>query len=155
LLVLIDIYDGSELMKNLLKGRDPKVERWKLIRDIGVLQVKLIVDGLRDLVLVPASLVAGIISLASTKDGRAGSQFYELLAWGKESEIWINLFGALNNSPETIAAPRIPGNQDIDDIVGRLESFVVDEVRRGGITSQAKDRLDKVLDAMQRKKRAP
>lgn len=139
-------------MNQPLREPDPKVERWTLIRDIGVLQVKLLVDGLRDLLLVPASLVAGIISLATTKDGRAGLQFYQLLAWGRESELWINLFGALKNSPETIEAPRTPGNRDIDDIVGRLESFVIDEVRRGGVTSQAKDRLDKILDAIQRKK---
>ena len=31
--------------------------------------------------------------------------------------------------------------------------FVVDEVKRGGVTTQAKNRLDKILDAMQRKNR--
>ncbi len=124
-----------------------------MLRDLGVLQVKLIVDGLRDIILVPASLVAGIISIASAKDGKPGLQFYHLLAWGKESEAWINLFGAVRNSPEEIKQPRPFGDRDIDDIVGRLESFVVDEVKRGGVTAQAKDRLDKILDAVQRKGR--
>ena len=131
---------------------DTATERWTLIRDIGVLQVKLIVDGLRDLVLVPLSLAAGIISLASSKDGKLGLQFYHLLAWGKQSEVWINLFGAVKNSPEKIEQPQPFGNQDIDDIVGRLESFVVDEVKRGGVTTQAKERLDKILAAVQRRK---
>ena len=131
---------------------DPETERWTLIRDIGVLQVKLIVDGLRDLVLVPLSLAAGIISLASSKDGKLGLQFYHLLAWGKQSEVWINLFGAVKNSPEKIEQPQPFGDQDIDDIVGRLESFVVDEVKRGGVTTQAKARLDKILAAVQRRK---
>jgi len=127
-------------------------ERWTLIRDIGVLQVKLIVDGLRDLVLLPLSLAAGIISLLSSKDGKLGLQFYHLLAWGKQTELWINLFGAVTNSPEKIEQPHPFGDQDIDDIVGRLESFVVDEVKRGGVTTQAKERLDKILDAVQRKR---
>lgn len=131
--------------------KEPAAERWTMLRDLGVLQVKLIVDGLRDLVLVPASLVAGIVSIVSGKDGRPGPQFYHLLAWGKESEVWINLFGAVKNSPETIKQPQPFGNQDIDDIVGRLESFVVDEAKRGGLTNQAKERLDKILDAVQRK----
>jgi hypothetical protein len=131
---------------------EPRTERWVLLRDLGVLQVKLIVDGLRDLVLVPLSLVAGIVSLASSKDNRPGPQFYHLLAWGKQSEVWINLFGAVKNSPEKIEQPQPFGDQDIDDIVGRLESFVVDEVKRGGVTTQAKERLDKILDAVQRKK---
>ena len=131
------------------------VERWTMLRDLGVLQVKLVVDGLRDIVLVPLSLVAGVISIASSKDGRPGPQFYHLLAWGKQSEVWINLFGAVKNSPEKIEQPMPFGDRDIDDIVGRLESFVVDEAKRGGVTTQAKERLDKILDAVQRKKQAP
>ncbi len=133
---------------------EPAAERWLLLRDLGVLQLKLIVDGLRDLILVPASLIAGIVSIASGKDGRPGLQFYHLLAWGKESEVWINLFGAVKNSPEEIVQPQPFGDHDIDNIVGRLEGFVVDEVRRGGLTTQAKERLDKILDAVQRKKKA-
>jgi len=130
-------------------------ERWTMLRDLGVLQIKLIVDGLRDIVLVPLSLVAGVISIASGKDGRPGPEFYHLLAWGKQSEVWINLFGAVKNAPEEMEQTIPFRDKDIDDIVGRLESFVVDEVKRGGVTTQAKERLDKLLDAEQRKKQAP
>jgi len=136
-------------------GERAGAERWTLLRDLGVLQVKLIVDGLRDVVLVPLSLIAGLLSIASSKDGRPGPQFYHLLAWGKQSEVWINLFGAMKNSPEEMEQPKPFGSKDIDDIVGLVESFVVDEVKRGGVTSQAKDRLDKILNAVRRKKQAP
>jgi hypothetical protein len=135
--------------------KEAGVERWTMLRDLGVLQIKLIVDGLRDLVLVPLSLIAGVVSIVSGKDGSPGPQFYHLLAWGKQSEIWINLFGAVKNSPEEIEQPTPFHDKDIDDIVGRLESFVVDEFKRGGVTSQAKERLDKILDAVQRKRKAP
>ena len=127
--------------------------RWRLLRDLGVLQVKLLVDGLRDIILVPASLIAGIISLVSSNDSKPGPQFYQLLAWGRQSEVWINLFGAVKNSPEEVGQQQPFGNKDIDDIVGRLETFVIDEVKRGGVTTQARDRLDKILDAVQRKRR--
>ena len=139
-------------MKIEAQEEQPDTARWQLLRDLGVLQVKLLVDGLRDLILVPASLVAGIISIVQSEDGKPGPQFYRLLAWGKESEIWINLFGAASNSPEEIEPPSGFGAKDIDDIVGRLETFVVDEVKRGGVTTQAKERLDKILNAMQRNK---
>ena len=44
---------------------------WTLVRDAAVLQVKLIVDGLRDLLLVPASLVAALgVGLATVIRGR-------------------------------------------------------------------------------------
>jgi hypothetical protein len=128
--------------------------RWSLLRDLGALQVKLLVDGIRDIILVPASLVAGIVSIVSSNDGKPGPQFYQLLAWGRQSEIWINLFGAVKNSPEEVGQQQPFGNTDIDDIVGRLETFVIDEVKRGGVTTQARDRLDKILDAVQRKRRS-
>ncbi len=128
-------------------------ETWTLLRDIAVLQVKLIVDGFRDLLLVPASIVAGIISLASTSDGKPGPQFYRLLSVGKQSERWINLFGALDNSPERDRVRRDFVSGDIDEIVGNLEKFVVDEYQRGGVTRQAKDQIDRALERIQRRRK--
>jgi len=128
-------------------------DRWTLLRDIGVLQVKLIVDGLRDLILVPASLIAGTASFVTAKDGRPGMQFYRLLHFGKQSERWINLFGAEQNSPEPIEPVESFGDGNIDEIVRRVESLVVDEYRRGGATAQAKERLDKVIEALRKRHR--
>ena len=139
-------------MEKLPQSRPATAQRWTLLRDIGVLQVKLVVDGLRDLLLVPASLVAGIVSLFSESDGKPGLQFYRLLAWGKQTEVWIDLFGASRNAPAEIEQPPAFGEQGIDNIVERFEAFVVDEYQRGGVTAQAKDRLDKVLDALQRRR---
>ena len=128
-------------------------ERLSMLRDIAVLQVKLIVDGYRDLVLVPASLVAGIVSLLSNENGRPGTHFYRLLIVGKQSERWIDLFGALRNAPPDIeGVPTFP-DASMDDLVGRLENYVVEEHKRGGITSQAKERLDRALDAINRRGR--
>ena len=123
---------------------------WTLVRDIGVLQVKLIIDGLRDLLLVPASLMVGIVSLAKTQNGKPGPEFYKLVSIGKQSEQWINLFGAVDNAPPEVAVPLPFGNGDIDELVSRVETFVVDEYKRGGVTAQAKARIDKALAAMQR-----
>ncbi len=125
---------------------------WTLIRDIAVLQVKLVVDGLRDLVLVPTSLIAGVVSLAKSKDGKPGTEFYALVSVGKQSERWINLFGAIKNAPPELVEGRHFGDADIDDIVSRVESFVVDEYKRGGVTSQAKDRIEKAMEAMRRRR---
>ncbi len=125
---------------------------WTLIRDIAVLQVKLVVDGMRDLILVPASLIAGIISLSKAKDGVPGAEFYTLVGVGKQSERWINLFGAYKNAPPEVTEQNHFGEADIDDIVSRVESFVVDEYKRGGVTAQARDRMNKAMDSMRRRK---
>ena len=124
---------------------------WTLIRDVAVLQFKLIVDGFRDLVLVPASLVAAIISLAKTRDGQPGDHFYRLVSAGKQSERWINLFGALENAPAHVVDEYHFGTADIDDIVSRVESFVVDEYQRGGVTKQARDRLSEAIERIRKR----
>ncbi|MDH3803951.1 MAG: hypothetical protein OEU90_00620 [Gammaproteobacteria bacterium] len=139
-------------MEMLPEGENSQPPRWTLIRDVAVLQVKLIVDGARDLILVPASLIAGIVSLAKTKDGKPGNEFYTLVGVGKQSERWINLFGAYKNAPPEVIEENHFGDADMDEIVSRVESFVVDEYKRGGVTAQAKERLDKALDAMQRRR---
>jgi hypothetical protein len=124
---------------------------WSLIRDLAVLQVKLIVDGFRDLVLLPASIVAAILSLAQSNNGVPGPQFYRLLVMGKQSEHWIDLFGALRNAPADVDRDEPFDVANLDDIVGNVEKFVVDEYKRGGVTAQAKARIDAALNAMRRK----
>ena len=135
--------------KSEVPVEDRQPDRWTLIRDIGVLQLKLIVDGLRDLLLVPVSLVAGVVSLAKAGRG-GGSEFYDLLRLGRKSERWINLFGAADNVPSPQDDSGDFPNADIDNLVSRVESFVVDEYHKGGVTKQAKDRLDKALDSLHR-----
>lgn len=140
-------------MTKQLEGHESPSERWTLLRDLGVFQVKLIADGLRDLILVPTSLIAGIVSLVKSENGRPGLQFYHLLGFGQQTERWINLFGAVDNSPEKLDQPTPFGESDIDDLMDKFESFVVDEFKRGGLTTQAKERLHAALEAIQRKNR--
>ena len=123
-------------------------ERSVLIRDAAVLQVKLVLDGLRDVLLVPASLAAAVMSLIDTKHGKPGTQFYDLLALGRDSERWIDLFGALRDRDR----PEEGADGSLDDMVARMEAYVVEEYRRGGVTRQAKDRLDQALAVMRRKR---
>ena len=139
-------------MNNITEAKSDQPQLWTLIRDIAVLQVKLIVDGLRDLILVPASLIAGIVSIIRTTDGKPGDEFYTLVSVGKQSERWINLFGALRNAPPEIIDEYHFGEADIDDIVSRMETFVVDEYKRGGVTAQAKDRIEKAIEALHRRR---
>ena len=126
--------------------------RWAMLRDMLVLQVKLIVDGIRDFLLVPASLVAAIVSLVDSRDGKPGPQFYQLVAMGKQSEHMIDLFSAANNAPESVRREYDLGNLNVDDLVDRVESFVVDEYQKGGVTAQAKDQIDRALDMLRRRR---
>ena len=123
-----------------------------LVRDVAVFQFKLIVDGLRDLILVPVSLFAGFLSLVTGKDGVPNSQFYRLLETGKESEQWIDLFGAMRNAPADLQQPvRFP-DAKMDDILDGIEAFVIDEEKRGGMTAQARERFEKALSGLQNRR---
>ncbi len=139
-------------MNNESEIEEEKPDRWMLIRDVAVFQVKLIFDGLRDLILVPVSLIAGIVSLV--KGGESpGSEFYDLLKVGRRSERWINLFGAASHYHGPPSEEEKFAVEDIDVMVSRVESFVVEEYRKGGVTAQAKERLDTALDLLHKKAR--
>ncbi len=121
--------------------------RWVLIRDVATFQVKLIFDGLRDLVLVPISLIAGLVSLL--KGGsKPGSEFYDLLRVGRQSERWINLFGAAEHHFGPSSEDEKFAATDIDEMVSRIETFVVDEYQSGGVTAQAKRQLDRAAESL-------
>jgi hypothetical protein len=139
-------------MQTPVENEAPHSPQWTLIRDLAVLQVKLLVDGFRDLVLLPASIIAAIISLSRTENGKPGPEFYKLLVLGKQSEHFINLFGALRNAPADIDPQDLGSGAEMDDIVSRVESFVVDEYKRGGVTAQAKSRIDEALEKMRGRK---
>jgi hypothetical protein len=138
--------DGSDTLPVEPDTSQSLPDRGRMMRDVAVFQVKLVADGILDLLFVPISLGAAIVSLM--KGGpRPGTEFYDMLRLGRQSERWINLFGAASHvhGPET-DDDRFPG-EDIDKLVTRIESFVVDEYRSGGVTTQAKEKFDRALAA--------
>jgi len=123
-------------------------DRRTVVRDMLVFQFKLIVDGILDLVLLPVSLVVGLISLLGPGP-KSGSGFYEFMRIGRRGERWINLFGAVERKHGHAAHADEFATMDLDDLVSRVESFLVDEYRNRGITSQTKQRLDAALESLQ------
>src|SRR3954454_11092079 len=71
-------------------------ERWKFIRDVVVFQIKLLLDNLRDLVLMPVALAAAIIDLLYRGE-REGALFYKVLRWGAHSEEVIDVYSAIEH----------------------------------------------------------
>jgi hypothetical protein len=117
--------------------------RWAFIRDLVMFQVKLLLDALRDIVLSPISIVVGLIDLASGDDP-PGRNFNRLLAVGRRSDSWINLFGEQRHEGE---------GEGVDSLVSHLERLLVDQVERGGVTASAKEAIDRSLDRGTRTRR--
>ena len=111
----------------------PERDRWNLIRDIAVLQAKLLADAVRDLLLAPLALVAGLVDLVRP----GGRLFDEVLALGRRTDRWINLFG---HEAEADAS--------LDQLAARLEERIRQQYEAGGVTAQAKDAVDRALDAV-------
>ncbi len=111
-------------------------QRWQLIRDSLVFQLKLVVDGLRDFLLVPAALIATILGLI-IHPREPDYYFKQVLSWGRDSEIWINLFGRRNVSSDA---------KQLDDLVHIAEEKIRAEVEKGGIAATAKDAIDRGMD---------
>lgn len=126
-------------------GDEHRRGRWLVLRDVTLFQAKLFVDGLKDLVLMPLSLAAATMGLLGA--GHPARHLHEVLRWGRSFDRWINLFGAIEPPPER---PDELAPRNVDSYFARLEQAIVEQHRRGGITAQAKDAIDRALDALQR-----
>ncbi len=111
-----------------------------LVRESLVFQVKLIADGLSDLVLVPASLIATAVGLI--RGGKEPArEFQQVLEFGRQSEQWINLFG----QHEPIQKAGRAGS--IDMLLTQAENVVREQVSEGGISEKASRAIQKALNA--------
>jgi len=125
--------------------------RWDLIRDLVVFQVKLAIDALRDIVLSPVSLVAGLFDLIL--EGDRPRHLYRVLLLGRQTERWINLFGEADRvEPRSLSTGDEDSPESLDTIVGQVEELIVQEYERGGVTASAKAAIDRSLDVLTRKR---
>ena len=63
---------------------------------------------------------------------------------GRRTDRWINLFG---HEP----AEDAHAEASIDELAGRLEQRILESYEGGGLTAQAKNAVDRALDAVSRR----
>jgi hypothetical protein len=134
-------------------------QRWRLIRDLTVFQIKLLIDGLKDLVLGPLSLVAGIVDLARGTPPATGL-FHGLLRAGAQFDRWVGLFDTIE-PPEhakaltssSSAAPEQPvevaREPSLDEHLRRLEQLLIAQQRGGGLTADAQQAVDRAINLLE------
>ena len=112
--------------------------RAALIRRAAILQVKLLVDGLRDAALIPLSLVATLLGLM-----RGGSdchqEFDRVIKLGRRSERWINLFGH-----QPVTTRKGPGGS-LDTLLDRVEEVVTEQYQKGHSAEEARQAIREAL----------
>lgn len=128
----------------------PRPDTGTIIRDALVLQAKLVVDGLRDAVLIPVSFFAAVISIL-LPGGKKGMLFYDVVRAGRRSERWINLF---------IAADRVYPDDaendfaaDLDDLLQQVESQLRKPDRGDEADRPAGESAESILDRIRAARR--
>jgi hypothetical protein len=120
-------------------------DRWKFMRDVAVFQLKLLLDNVRDLVLMPVSLAAALIDLVFRGD-REGARFYKVLRWGAHSEEVIDVYSAIaHHEPGHF---RVSPGYTVDGVIARLENVLKREVEKGGTAASVKAAMDKAIDQL-------
>ncbi|MFK7886354.1 MAG: hypothetical protein AB8G16_05755 [Gammaproteobacteria bacterium] len=122
----------------------------ELVRDAMVFQFKLLVDGVRDFILIPVSFFAALISLFKPGD-KAGTEFYDVVAFGRTTEEKINLFSAADKVKRETAAEELP---DLDTLVDDVEAYVKKEYA-GERFAGARERLEKLRESVQERMDKP
>lgn len=95
--------------------------RWKLARDLGVFELKLAVDGVKDLILAPLALAAVVADMVMPAESR-GAFLRAVIGIGERFEKWLNLYG-LKRGEET---QTILDDGGSDLIVDYFESKTLD-----------------------------
>jgi len=129
-------------MSNAPPPSDAPQGRWPFIRDVLVLQVKLLIGNVHNLVLVPATTVAAILDLVF-RSGPHGSRFYRVLEWGRRADEAIGLYDALDRHDEELKR-----RFTVDALVRQVEETIVREYKEGGTVASVKAAVDRVLDRM-------
>jgi len=122
----------------------PTSRRARLVRESLLFQVKLMVDGVRDFILMPVAVVATVVGLLRSAED-PDEEFQRVMELGRKSEQWINLFG----DHEPISEAGEIGS--LDGLVTRAEEVLREEVRQGGVSERAGQALGRALARLHEK----
>lgn len=121
----------------------PNRNRVEVLRDVAIFQLKLIVDGLRDLLLIPSAAVIGLYSAIVSP--RPGEPFYRLLRAGQATERWIDLFGDAypdHEDHDTTGDGYATRWNEVEEKLRELENSLAQDDYRGAAREGAKQLRD-------------
>jgi len=128
--------------------------RSEVIRDAFVIQLKLIVDGVRDLLLMPLVVIATLSGLIMHRE-QPGRYLYRLLSYGKASENWIGLF---EEAEKDTMEPLDLKEHSLDVLVKKtqtaLESKYINEEKKKKLLDKLNHALDEINTKVNPEKKA-
>jgi hypothetical protein len=90
--------------------------RWRLLRDVVVFQIKLGMEAVLDITLIPVSLAAAALDLL-LGNWRQPRWFHAVLRFGERCEHWIDLWGSARPGAD---APQ----SEVDAVLSNIETLI-------------------------------
>jgi hypothetical protein len=98
--------------------------RWVILRDLAIFQIKLFLDGGKDIALAPLSLGAVALDLAFPGP-RPGRRFYAVMRIGERFDRWLSLFSAADKATALEDGLFGASRAGSRSMLGKLEELVI------------------------------
>ncbi|ACY18278.1 hypothetical protein Hoch_5802 [Haliangium ochraceum DSM 14365] len=119
--------------------------RWGTVKMLIGFQVKLALDGLKDLVLSPLATAAALVGVLFERE-RPARHLQRVLRLGRRYDEWLDLFGAADDDPD---APARDG-QTLDQHLAQLGRMISEQSRRGALSERNSKALEQALRTLER-----
>jgi hypothetical protein len=108
-------------------GKEPMTvaSRSVTLRDFAIFQLKLALDGVKDLVVFNVSIVAVVLDFIAGR-GRRPRLFYSVMRVSERFDAWLNLHGAVERMEESGTFDGLFGGSEAgaDSLIGKIEELV-------------------------------
>jgi len=118
-------------------------QRWQFLRDVGVFELKLMLNNLHNFFQVPLTIGVAIFDLVV--GGKVqGERFYKIVEMGRTIDDSIDIYSIVAHRERSL-------NKDytVDAVIARLEGVIVREYEKGGSAASVKQAVDRAIDGMQ------
>jgi hypothetical protein len=115
-----------------------RFSRLQLLINLGVFQLKLLFDSIRDILLVPVALGCGLFGILFGGD-RPDRYFNRLLAFGRRSDRFINLF----NQHDGTSKDNQPTS---DEILAPYRAKLVNQAHNSPLAAKANKIVDQITE---------
>jgi hypothetical protein len=93
-----------------------------VLRDTGIFLLKLWIDGLKDVTLTFASVIATLIDV-TMGPRKSGYLFYRVMRWGERFDLWLNLYGVADEAASNREGLFGTSKAGDDTFLGELEDL--------------------------------
>lgn len=103
---------------------DPSRDRYVVFRDLAIFQIKLFLEGLKDILVSQLSIGAAALDLLFPT-GRRGQRFYAVMRAAERFDNWLSLYGATERAAESDDGLFGVSRAGSDSMLGKLEEIVI------------------------------